>query len=163
MSVVSRREQGASRPRGGSGMCRRWPMRQRLDILGGVAVMGPPQDSMSHGTRKASMGKAHDTRQGNISHVPSGRVENLAWEWDMGWIELSGMETNNGNSSWRGYSACAENRFKWPLVCHPYIGIGYLAQKFGKVWLIKVDSYDIDKHKRDKYGYGCNIRTKTNL
>jgi hypothetical protein len=59
-------------------------MRQRLDILGGVAVMGPPQDSMSHGTRKASMGKAHDTRQGNISHVPSGRVENLAWEWDMG-------------------------------------------------------------------------------
>jgi hypothetical protein len=26
-----------------------------------------------------------------------------------------------------------------------------------------VDSHDIDKHKRDKYGYGRRERTKTNL
>jgi hypothetical protein len=32
-----------------------------------------------------------------------------------------------------------------------------------KSWQIKVNSHDIDKHKRDKYGYERNERTKINL
>jgi hypothetical protein len=38
-----------------------------------------------------------------------------------------------------------------------------LAKKYDKGWPIKVDSYGIDKHKRDKYKYRRSERTKTNL
>jgi hypothetical protein len=36
-------------------------------------------------------------------------------------------------------------------------------KKYDKGRPINVYSHDIDKHKRDKYGYGHNERTKTNL
>jgi hypothetical protein len=40
---------------------------------------------------------------------------------------------------------------------------GIWIKKYDKGWPINVDSHGIDKHKRDKYGYGRNGRTKTNL
>jgi hypothetical protein len=38
-----------------------------------------------------------------------------------------------------------------------------LAKKYDKNWPTKVDSHDIDKYKRDKYGYGLGGRNKANL